>query len=151
MTIYIVDEDKLQLKPYALEFEVLGYSVQQIVDADAALVVLSSANDVDFVLLDVMLGAQDAPESRFTRDQTDDFLKTGLVLLELLVDANPNSFPNKAAFFSMAATNGLVAEIEAIRKKYRIPFLRKGDYRDPFKLVQTVIDLADMDDEGETT
>ncbi|MBI5331371.1 MAG: response regulator [Betaproteobacteria bacterium] len=129
--IYIVDEDVVQLRPYAIELEIRGYEVKQIDNADAAYELLRTADNIELALIDVMLSAESVEKSIFSRERTGDFIKTGLVLFEELTFANPKYFPGRAAFLSMGTMDWLVKEITGVSEKYKVPYLRKRDYRRP--------------------
>lgn len=139
--IYIVDEDVLQLRPYAIELEIRGFQVKQINNADCAYRVLSNASDIELVLLDIMLATEDAGNSRYTREATRDFIKTGLILLEDLSHTNPTYFPSHVAVFSMGSQEWLVREIIEKTQKANIPYLRKREYPSPFAFGNKVEEL----------
>lgn len=139
--IYIVDEDVIQLRPYAMELKILGYEVKQIDNADAAFDILCQASDVELVLVDIMLATGDSKTSRYDRESTDDFLKTGLLLLDDLYKHNQTLFPSKLAIFSMGSQNWLVTKIKEASSKYKIPYLRKRDYPSPYQFGQKIHDL----------
>ena len=136
MTIYLVDEDKIQLEPFKVELEFRGYSVEFIKDADEAFLKLSriGADDVDLVIIDVMLAANINKESsKFNRHETNDFLETGLRLIEKLQKANPTIFPKKAILFSNATDSDLVNAIEKAASTFFIPYLDKRRFQSPLE------------------
>jgi len=133
--IYLVDEDVLQLRPYASELAFRKYEVAQIDNADDAYIQLASANDIQLVVMDIMLATRDADTSRFRRDATQDFLRTGILLIEDLIRVNPTAFPHRLAIFSMATTVSVVSQIQAMAKQKSIPYFRKRDYPSPFSFV----------------
>jgi DNA-binding response OmpR family regulator len=130
--IYIVDEDVIQLRPYAIELEIRGYNVKQLNNADCAYRILSQAKDIEFVLLDIMLATEDSNTSRYKREETRDFIKTGLLLLEDLNLANPEYFPSHVAVFSMGSQEWLVKEIIKSTINNNIPYLRKREFPSPY-------------------
>ncbi len=139
--IYIVDEDVYQLRPYAIELEIRGYDVKQLNNADCAYRTLSQASDIDLVLLDIMLSTEDSNTSKYTREATRDFIKTGLLLLNDLVLSNPRYFPRCLAVFSMGTQEWLVREIIEETEKHSIPYLRKREYPSPYAFGNKVEEL----------
>ncbi|MBP7427866.1 MAG: response regulator transcription factor [Candidatus Hydrogenedentes bacterium] len=134
--IYIVDEDVMQLGTLQTELEIRGHTVYIIPDADTAYSVLDQiGDDLELVLIDVMLAASaDRLKSRFTRERTDDFMKTGLCLLDDLATVNPNQFPRKAVFFSYASNPNLLKAVDASAKKHNVIHLKKSDYASDLEL-----------------
>lgn len=96
MTVYFVDEDYPKFKAWLLELEYRNMTVRPITDADRAYQVLLEANDVEWVVIDVMLAASEKESTRFDAGRTDGSLETGLVLLRDLCDARPDVFPRRA-------------------------------------------------------
>lgn len=134
MTIFIVDEDAIQLEPFKVELEIRGFKVEFILDADEAFKALSkvSNDQITLAIIDVMLAVNvKRGLSKFDRIETNDFLKTGLILIEKLAELNPEIFPQKALFFSNATNQELVMSIEEEAEKYQIPYLDKSNYQSP--------------------
>lgn len=96
--IYLVDDHSSTLSAWIAELEWRGYAVEAIGDASAAFEVLKAveAEAVHAVILDVMLGVGDVADTRFSAERTDDYLETGLRLLEDLSVVNPAVFPARA-------------------------------------------------------
>ncbi len=138
--IYIVDEDQVQLRPLAIELQIRGYEVEFLENADRAFHTLSFAgNELEAAIIDVMLAtAIDPKESIFSRTETDDFKRTGLVLLRELCMQNPSQFPKKGILFSMAMNPSLVRQIEDEAAQLKIPFLRKMEYASAYQLADAV-------------
>lgn|ERR1700690_1302493 len=129
--IYFIDEDIAQLRPFRAELTFRGYEVTTLPDADSAFSVLVKANpeSLQLAIIDVMLAANpDERASRYQRSNTNNFHKTGLLLLEDLIHFNPTTFPKHAAFLTHATNNDLIAEIDSVVHKHHIPFLRKRDF-----------------------
>jgi hypothetical protein len=142
--IYIVDEDVAQLRPEESELKLRGYEVTFLRNADLAFDVLVSCENchVDLVLIDVMLATnEDAAMSRYSREKTDNFLRTGLLLLADLVDQNKTVFPTKAVLFTCSAGKALLAAVKQASDQYRIPLLRKRDFNTAFEFADRVEDI----------
>lgn len=138
--IYIVDEDVSQLQSLVAVMQFLGYEVVQVCNADDAYDRLVDATDVDYVLLDVMLGTRPSSASRFSRVDTQDFLTTGLELATLLAKCGNTHFPKRLAFFSMASQAFLVDKIRERSKLLGIPYLDKKE------IGRSVMELGDRID-----
>lgn len=104
MTIYFIDEDHPKLLAWIIELEYRGYHVKPVKEADAAFDYLQNATDVELAIIDVMLAASARRDSFFTEERTDAGLITGLVLLDRLMQARSDIFPNRAQLLT-AATN----------------------------------------------
>ena len=130
--IYFVDEDVSQVRPFVTELLLRNYEVECIRDADEAFRKLSRVTACDAVIIDVMLAVEFAAESsRYTRESTVEFTRTGLRLLEDLINENSALFPRRAILFSMATSRELVAEVERISSRHSVPFLRKSEFGTP--------------------
>jgi len=144
MTIYIVDEDAIQLEPFKVELELRDYNVKFLKDADEAYNVLTELPDdeVTLAIIDVMLSVNvDSKVSQFNRIETNDFLETGLILTRKLSNKKPNIFPKKALLFSNATNPELVTSIRNNAEKYKIPYLDKSDYQSPLAFGDRVEDI----------
>lgn len=129
--IYFVDEDKNELEPYVYELEGRGYDCQILRNADRAYDVLVGATDIQVVVVDVMLATANARTSRFDAISTENFVTTGLKLIEELIANQPqgqNVFPSKAVFFSSARIEQVVSRIEKMSATYNIPYLDKNEF-----------------------
>jgi ActR/RegA family two-component response regulator len=139
--IYLVDEDVKKLRAFKSELEFRGYEVIRIRDADEAFSALCNVRpaDVTLVIVDIMLSANsDISASRFTRESTDNFLETGLVLLDDLVQHNPECFPKLACFLTYATNVGLVAKIDRAASKHGIPLLRKRTFLTAYEFADQI-------------
>jgi hypothetical protein len=147
--IYFVDEDVVQLEPFKIELEILGFEVCILQDADEAYEVLCVPNEeLELAIIDVMLAADfDIERSRFDRESTRDFLETGLVLLEQLKAVNPENFPRRAMLFSTATNTDLVQAVTQVAATNNIPYLDKNNYVNAWefgqKVEETIMALAE--------
>lgn len=142
--IYFVDEDYRKLRALVSELKFNGYEAKIIRDADTAFIELSEVTPdvVDLVLIDVMLAAKpDENNSKYPRDKTDDYHKTGLLLLEDLVHVNPDVFPKKAAYLTHASNKELISLITISVKKHDIKMLRKKDYDTAYDFGETIVEI----------
>ncbi len=137
--IYFVDEEESFLRPYAVEMQMRGYETKQITDADTALETLTAEdaeNDVELILLDVMMPGRGDETSEFDRKSTDNYLKTGLVLLKKLAESEENKeLLKKTVVFTMSSkSTDLFDEISSTSRKLGVPVLRKSDWTRPLRL-----------------
>jgi len=141
--IYFVDEDYRKLRSLSSELTFNGYQTEIIRDADTAYSQLCNVadNEVDLVIIDVMLAVKSNGSSRYSREQTEEYHKTGICLLEDLVLTNPSVFPRKAIFLSHASSAELVAEIKAAESKYGVKYLRKADYDTAYHFGLEVVEI----------
>jgi len=140
--IYFVDEDYRKLRALVSELKFNDYEAKIIRDADTAFVELSEVTPeaVDIVLIDVMLAAKaDEKNSKYPRDKTDDYHKTGILLLDDLVHVNPTVFPKKSAYLTHASNNELISLITVSAKKHDIKMLRKKDYDTAYDFGKNIV------------
>ena len=126
--IYFIDEDENELRSFAVELKLRGYDTKQLLNADEAFDVLITVDDVELAILDIMLSTGEGKTSRYSREKTQDFIKTGLILLDDLVSQKPDVFPKRVVIFSHARAESLVGLIRAAASDYHIPYLDKNDY-----------------------
>ncbi len=134
--IYIVDEDRRQLRAEKSELEFRGFEVEFLGDADIAFSTLISVKpkDVDLILIDVMLAAnEDSMISRYSRSSSDNFMKTGLLLLKDLIQQNKKVFPSKAVLFTNTTSDSLLSEVRNVCTEYKIELISKREYRSTFE------------------
>ncbi|MBT5534079.1 hypothetical protein HOK31_13520, partial [Candidatus Poribacteria bacterium] len=107
----------------------------------------SEATPVALALIDVMLGARAGEgDGPFTLENTHNFTRTGIRLLELLRARRPGTFPERAVFFSMAASEELVAAITDVSDRQGVPYLRKDAYDTPYQFCLHIAEiLHDLD------
>lgn len=144
--IYFVDEDVKETEPYIYHLRFLGFDATIIDNADDAFEHLVTASDIDAIVLDVMLSTRNSSASRFDAISTNNFVTTGLKLLDDLVQQRQGDgtkqIPNKVVLFSAATRPEVVSMICAKRDFYKIPYLNKMEYDevDRFaKMIQNVI------------
>ncbi len=134
--IYFIDEEDWLVKPYCEELKWRGCAVKNITTATDAYRELSDEEgvkneNIDLVIFDVMLAVDpddNLSGTLFTRQKTDDFLRTGLVLLDLLIEKRPKVFPSRALIFSGVSDARLVEVIQDKCTMHDIKFMRKEDY-----------------------
>lgn len=137
--IYFVDEDVAYAKEFSVPLILRGYEVKIISNADNAFEILENADDVQLAIIDIMLATASAEKSRFTADETDSFLKTGLLLMAYLNDKRRDVYPERFVVLTAASQPRLVNEIRQTCKDMGVPVLRKTDYRRPANLADELI------------
>lgn len=139
--IYFVDDDVNQMRPFRDELEEQGYQITTLRNADEALKCLEQANDIDLVITDVMIGTAPSEDSCFSREETEDFLITGLVLIDKLMKNHAKKLNQNIMIFSMAHQGLVVEKIDDTARKYDIQYLRKSDYADPYEFCKKLAEL----------
>ena len=142
--IYFVDEDHRKLRALVTELNFFGYKSKVINDADTAFDELSivTSNEVDIVIIDVMLAVKiNGDKSRYSRDRTDDYHKTGLLLIDDLAISNSAVFPTKAIFFTHASSQSLLAQVDEKAKKHKTLYLRKKDFNTALEFATRVDEI----------
>jgi CheY-like chemotaxis protein len=140
--IVIVDEDRSQMRPFALELEFRGYQVENMVDADTALRELRGRRDLQLVVVDVMLAADYSEiRSEFTAKETEDFKFTGLELATRLL-ATPDEYPSITAqnilIFTMATSAEAKGRINAWCKEHQVEYRAKSECSNPMEFGELV-------------
>lgn len=141
--IYFVDEDVGQLRPWAIELRMRGFGVEMLRNADVAWERLLNTTDVELVLIDIMLAAQENDQSRYSRAATDNYLETGLVFLDELVQQRPQYFPARAAILTMTGLPRLLQKAQLACQKYNIPLLRKFEFATPLEFGDEIEGILD--------
>jgi CheY-like chemotaxis protein len=130
--IYFVDEDVKESEPYIYHLKYLGFDATIIDNADDAFDRLVVANDIEVIVLDVMLSTRSGDKSRFDAISTNNFVTTGLKLLDDLVQQRQNDgtlkIPNRVVLFSAATRPEIVSLICAKRDLYKIRYLNKMEF-----------------------
>ncbi len=143
--IYFVDEDVNEMIPFAIELENRGYPYKMLSNADEGFVALVTATDVQAIILDVMLATEEKTKSRFDSISTNNFVTTGLVLLDDLVEQYKsrkcNDIPKKVVIFSAAQRKDLVGKIEDKAAQYGISYLDKKDYDDTYSFAEKLEEI----------
>lgn len=132
--IYFIDEDVNETEPYVYHMKYLGYESKIIDNADDAFEVLINADDIEAIILDVMLATKPSGSSRFNAVSTNNFVTTGLCLLDDLVQQKSgeisNGIPDRIILFSAATRKEIVDQIRKKKDEYNITYLNKLDYDD---------------------
>ncbi len=132
MTMYIVDEDEIQMKPLRLELSLRDISVEQMLSADDMIRRMSTFNSDDYFLIDVMLAVDtDERNSAFSRAETDDYKITGLRLVERLLNDRKDIPPSHIVLMSQAASKPMKDQIKSFAQRHRVRFVAKSAYDDP--------------------
>ena len=124
--IYFVDEDYSAYGAWVAELQLRGYGVQSISNADEAHRILAEVSDAELVVIDIMLAVEDTRTTRFTVERTDDFLETGLRLLEDLREVNPIVFPRRAVLLTNTLTETTFSEARRVSRKLGVPLWQKS-------------------------
>lgn len=143
--IYFVDEDRNEMRPFRQELAMRGFNTRQLFNADDGFNALFDARDVELAIIDVMLSTDDVKSSRFSRDETNNFLITGLVLVRDLFDQAEclckKLFPKKIILYSHATEINLVQKIQKVALDYGILYLSKNDYDNPFEFANKIEEI----------
>ena len=131
--IYFVDEDFGQTRHYRSELIARGHQVTPILTADEAFEILTGADDIQLAIIDVMLAVSDHESERFSRNRTEDYLQTGIVLLEELCASNPEAFPSRAVLLTNTVRQSVLAHAQRVRQVLNVPLLRKNEMSTAFE------------------
>lgn len=139
--IYFIDEDVPYVTEYSVPLKLRNKAVQILPNADLAYNVLETANDIELAVVDIMLATEAKEVSRFGRVETEDFLRTGLLLIEFLTDLRPEVFPHRLVVLTAASDYKLLKSIRDTCEPKNIEILRKMDYSSPTKLADKIQSL----------
>jgi CheY-like chemotaxis protein len=143
--IYFIDEDVNETEPYVYHMRFLGYEATVIDNADDAFELLVNASDIDAVILDVMLATKKSESSRFNALSTNNFVTTGLKLLDDLVqqgnENNAGKIPEKVVLFSAATRQEIVSQITSKKEEHGVIYLNKLEYDDVDDFAEIIIEL----------
>lgn len=130
MKIWIVDEDIAKANVYSDILDIEGIDSTVIPNADKFMKMLEEESPPDLMIVDVMLGVSDE-KSSFTRSETENFLKTGIISICRIEQKYGSQTVKKCVFWSNASKDTLIAEIKATSSRCKIPFWPKWDVLDP--------------------
>jgi hypothetical protein len=139
--IYFVDEDVPYIQEYSVPLKLRNRSVSILANADLAYDTLETASDVELAVIDIMLATGSKETSRFSRAASEDFLKTGILLIHYLTDLRPQLFPKKFVVLTAASDHRLLRSVRECCDPLNIEILRKMDYSSPAKLAQKIESL----------
>lgn len=125
--IYFVDEDYPAFEPWIAELRLRKLEAQPLRSADVAFQRLCSVSrqEVSLVIIDVMLAVDDVSDPRFSVEETDRYLETGLTLLKELVECNRAVFPTCAALLTNTANPDTYRHARAAAAHHEIPLWNK--------------------------
>ena len=125
--IFWIDEEEKLTYASQLFLRTAGYRVESIPDAtkDYETLINRKADDFLLAVIDVML-LPGTDKTRFSSERTEDYLYTGLCLLEDLIKNHLGKcFPQKSILYSRATRQPVVQTIRAFSEKHNVRFIRK--------------------------
>lgn len=131
--IYFVDEDYGAYESWIAELVLRNLNVTPLRSADEAFNVLwnVSADEVELVIIDVMLAVDDVDDARFSVELTDDYLESGLRLLENLVEQNGEVFPQRAVLLTNTINDATLAAARKVGGQYGVDLWDKREIMSP--------------------
>ncbi len=135
--VYIVDEDRRQIRPYVDTLRSWQYDVEVLPRADIAYDRLVEERKGCLVVIDIMLARGEPTKVALQNEKP---VSVGLALFEELVRESAPLFPAHAAFFTHVEQPGIVRRAERIAAQYNIPLWRKRDYRSGYRFASAVDD-----------
>ncbi len=136
--IYFVDEDFGQTRHYRSELIARGYEVTPILTADEAFEILTGADNIDLAIIDVMLAVSDHESERFSRKRTEDYLQTGIVLLEELCKSNSENFPSRAVLLTNTVRQSVLQRAQRVKAEHNVSLLRKNEMSTSFEFGESI-------------
>ena len=143
LTVYFVDEDYPKYQAWLEELRYRKRRVCPIGNADDAYAVLIAADDIELVIIDVMLSASPTGSSQFTRARTDDFLETGLALLEDLAAHRPEVFPQRAVLLTNTINRDTFRAARECAGRHKVILLEKSVIVSPFDFGDRIESLCE--------
>jgi hypothetical protein len=142
--IYFVDEDYSAFGAWVVELQLRNLEVSCIWNADDAFQQLHDApmDSVDLVIIDVMLAVREADNQRFSVKRTDEYLETGLCLLDDLVKSNPNVFPKRAVLLTNTIRRSTIRAAQSRSNKLHVPLWLKSQIDSPVEFGDRVVALV---------
>jgi hypothetical protein len=133
VTVYFVDEDYVAYEAWIEELRLRQWDVQPVLSADEAFRMLHDCTDAEAVIIDVMLAVEDIEQEQFSRRRTDEYLETGLRLLEDLCDQNPAVFPERAVLLTNTINDSTYRAAVTVARRFAVPLWDKADVGSPFE------------------
>jgi len=85
-TILLVDEDRIQMRPFIAEVELRGHTVRLVEEADDGLNAAKQLKRLDLAIIDIMLPSV----NRYSSEETQNHLYTGVFLARDIRRAHPD-------------------------------------------------------------
>ena len=138
--ILFVDESSHEVAPFTLELSLRGMEVVHCLDADECLRRIETDANFDLLILDVMLAVDpDCKRSSFSREDTNDFLFTGLVLAQRIRNLYKDL---PIVFFTSSSSSILISQIDrTIESIGHSTVLYKHQFSSPLEFGEIVYTL----------
>lgn len=140
--IFFVDEDYGAYESWIAELQLRDFEVTPLRSATEAWDKLWNASpaDVALVIIDVMLAVDDIDDPRYSRELTDDYLESGLRLLENLAEQNADVFPQRAVLLTNTINDATLAAARKVSSQYKIELWDKRSIASPLDFGDRVQD-----------
>lgn len=140
--IYFVDEDCVAYAAWISELELRGLIVKPLRSADEAFNLLWNVpvEDTELVIIDVMLAVDDVTDERFSAEATDNFLESGLRLLESLAAQNEAVFPRHAVLLTNTINESTLTAARKVSARYGVELWDKREIMSPLVFGDRVVD-----------
>jgi hypothetical protein len=131
--IYFVDEDSVAYGAWIAELKLRGFEVKPLRSADQAFDLLWNveAGGVELVIIDVMLAVDDVSRQQFSREATDNYLESGLRLLEHLSLQNEAVFPRRALLLTNTINKSTLSAARKVSAEYGVELWDKRQIMSP--------------------
>jgi hypothetical protein len=148
--IFFVDEDYGAYESWIAELQLRNFEVTPLRSSTEAWDKLwnASRTDVTLVIIDVMLAVDDIDDPRYSRELTDDYLESGLRLLENLVAQNAEVFPRRAVLLTNTINDATLAAARRVSNQYEIELWDKREIMSPLDFGDRIEEAIDSTDEG---
>jgi hypothetical protein len=140
--IYFVDEDCVAYWAWIAELKLRDFEVKPLRSADQAFDLLwnVSADGVELVIIDVMLAVDDVSREQFSREATDNYLESGLRLLEHLSHQNETVFPHRALLLTNTISQSTLSAARKVGAEYGVELWDKRQIMSPMVFGDRVVE-----------
>lgn len=138
--IVFVDDDNAHCKVWMDILRSKGLACRIIRDATEAYDYLVEADDLGVVVLDIMLSARHpGRQQRYSAEQTNDYMTTGLVLFNEVSSLRGDRFSKKVILFTHTDKKLTITKARGIAKEHGINFIRKKELNGPYDMIARVL------------
>ena len=139
--VQLVDDGGVPgLKTESLYFGARGYTTELYRRGpDEAFETLAKEKRTGLVIIQSEIGVANSQGSEYTRENTDGGLTSGLVLLEKLIQANSDKFPQHAVIYSYCNPEGDIGKkIKMASRRFGVPIWHRSEFVTPYEFGEKV-------------
>lgn len=147
--IYFIDEHHDRYRSWIDRLELRGYEVVPFWNANQAYRQLHDRRQdgIDLAIIDVMLAVEQIEGDegeQFSQVRTNDYLETGLCLLDDLALANPSAFPRYGVLLTNAIGPATLGAAQGASERHGVELWAKTSFTSSDQFAERVVTHIEM-------